>query len=53
MIVNLQNIEETYRFFESIGIPIHLKDAGIDESRFSETARHIVVNEGLENAFAR
>jgi len=44
-------IEETYRFFESIGIPMHLKDVGIDESRLSEMARHIAVNEGLENAY--
>lgn len=45
-------IEETYRFFESIGIPMHLKEVGIDESRLSEMAHHIAVNEGLENAYA-
>lgn len=45
-------IEETYRFFESIGIPMHLKDVGIDESRLSEMAHHIAVGEGLENAWA-
>lgn len=45
-------IEETYRFFESIGIPMHLKEVGIDESRLSEMANHIAVNEGLENAWA-
>lgn len=45
-------IDETYRFFESIGIPMHLKDVGIDESRLSEMAHHIAVNEGLENAWA-
>lgn len=45
-------IDETYRFFESIGIPMHLKDVGIDESRLSEMAHHIAVNEGLENAYA-
>lgn len=44
-------IEETYRFFESIGIPMHLKEVGIDESRLSEMAHHIAVNEGLENAY--
>ena len=44
-------IEETYRFFESIGIPMHLKEVGIDESRLSEMARHIAENEGLENAY--
>lgn len=44
-------IEETYRFFESIGIPMHLKEVGIDESRLSEMAHHIAVNEGLESAY--
>lgn len=44
-------IEETYRFFETIGIPMHLKEVGIDESRLSEMAHHIAVNEGLENAY--
>lgn len=44
-------IEETYRFFESLGIPMHLKEVGVDESRLSEMAHHIAVNEGLENAY--
>ncbi|MCD8096322.1 MAG: iron-containing alcohol dehydrogenase [Ruminococcus sp.] len=44
-------IAETYSFFESIGIPMHLKDVGIDESRIGEMAHHIAVNEGLENAY--
>ena len=45
-------IDATYKFFESIGIPMHLKDMGIDESRIGEMAHHIAVNEGLENAWA-
>ena len=45
-------IEATYRFFESIGIPMHLREVGIDESRIDEMAHHIAVNEGLENAYA-
>lgn len=44
-------IDETYKFFESIGIPMHLKDVGIDESRINEMAHHIAINEGLENAY--
>lgn len=47
-----QAIEATYNFFESIGIPMHLKDVGIDESRIDEMAHHVAVNEGLENAYA-
>ena len=44
-------IDETYKFFESINIPMHLKDVGIDESRINEMAHHVAVNEGLENAW--
>ena len=45
-------IEETYKFFESIGIPMHLREVGIDESRVGEMAHHIAVNEGLDQAYA-
>ena len=44
-------IDETYKFFEFINIPMHLKDVGIDESRIDEMAHHVAVNEGLENAW--
>lgn len=44
-------IDETYSFFESIGIPMHLREVGIDESRISEMAHHVAENEGLENAW--
>ncbi len=44
-------IEETYRFFESLGIPMHLRAVGIDESRIDEMAKHVAENEGLENAY--
>ncbi len=47
-----KGIDELYRFFESIGIPMHLKDVGIDESRILEMAHHVAVGEGLENAYA-
>lgn len=45
-------IAATYEFFESIGIPMHLREVGIDESRIGEMAHHIAVSEGLENAYA-
>ena len=45
-------IEETYKFFENIGIPMHLREVGIDESRVGEMAHHIAVNEGLDQAYA-
>ena len=44
-------IDETYQFFESINIPMHLRDVGIDESRIDEMAHHVAENEGLENAW--
>jgi hypothetical protein len=44
-------IDATYAFFESIGIPMHLRQVGIGEERLDEMARHIAVNEGLENAY--
>ena len=45
-------IDATYSFFESIGIPMHLRDVGIDESRIDEMAHHVAENEGLDNAWA-
>ena len=45
-------IEATYAFFESIGIPMHLREVGIDDSRIDEMAHHIAVNEGLDKAYA-
>ena len=45
-------IDATYAFFESINIPMHLREVGIDDSRIDEMAHHIAVNEGLENAYA-
>lgn len=45
-------IDETYKFFESINIPMHLREVGIDDTRIDEMAHHIAVNEGLENAYA-
>lgn len=45
-------IHATYDFFLSIGIPMTLREVGIDESRIDEMAHHVAVNEGLENAWA-
>ena len=45
-------IDATYDFFLSIGIPMHLREVGIDESRIAEMAHHVAVNEGLEYAWA-
>lgn len=45
-------IDATYEFFESINIPTHLREVGIDDSRIDEMAHHIAVNEGLDKAYA-
>lgn len=47
-----KGIDALYAFFESIGIPMHLRDVGIDESRIGEMAHHVATLEGLENAYA-
>lgn len=52
MVIANKAIDETYKFFESINIPMHLKDLGIDEVRIDEMAKHVADNEGLENAWA-
>lgn len=45
-------IDATYRFFESLDIPMHLREVGIDDSRLDEMAHHVAVNEGLDEAWA-
>lgn len=47
-----KTIAATYEMFESFGIPMHLREVGIDESRLAEMAHHIAVNEGLDHAWA-
>lgn len=44
-------IDATYEFFQSINIPMHLREVGIDDSRIDEMAHHIAVNEGLDKAY--
>ena len=45
-------IKMMHDFYKEIGIPMTLREVGIDESRIDEMAHHIAVNEGLENAWA-
>ena len=44
-------IQATHDFFVSIGIPMTLREVGIDESRIDEMARHVAETGGLENAW--
>ena len=41
-------IDATARFFTELGIPMRLRDVGIDESRLREMAEHVAA-EGLDN----
>lgn len=45
-----ETIQRFYDFFLSIGIPMHLREVGIDESRLAEMAHHIVL-EGLDKPY--
>ena len=45
-------IQSIHDFYREIGLPMTLREVGIDGSRSDEMAHHIAVNEGLENAWA-
>ena len=45
-------IQSIHDFYREIGLPMTLREVGIDGSRIDEMAHHIAVNEGLENAWA-
>ena len=45
-------IQSIHDFYREIGLPMTLREVGIDGSRIDEMAHHIDVNEGLENAWA-
>jgi alcohol dehydrogenase YqhD (iron-dependent ADH family) len=47
-----KSIDRMYEFFESIGIPMHLREVGIDESRIGEMAHHVALQDGLDKAWA-
>ena len=44
-------IQATFDFFREIGIPMTLREVGIDDSRLGEMAHHVAVNEGLDKAW--
>ena len=50
--ISKQGIEATYKFFESINIPMLLREVGIDEKRLGEMAHHVAENEGLDKVWA-
>lgn len=47
-----KTIDATYALFESFGMPMHLREVGIDESRLGEMAHHIAIGEELDKAWA-
>lgn len=50
--IAMMAIKAMHDFYKEIGIPMTLREVGIDESRIDEMAKHIADNEGLENAWA-
>jgi len=52
MAIAQQTIDRLYAFYEGIGIPMHLGEVGIDESRVREMAHHIAEYDNLERAWA-
>ena len=50
-IIAKRAILKTYIFFAELGIPMHLREVGIDESRLGEMAHHVAVNDSLEHAY--
>ena len=44
-------IQATHDFFASLGIPMTLREVGIDSSRIDEMARHVAETGRLENAW--
>lgn len=45
-------IEAIYNFYKEIGVPMTLREVGIDESRIDEMAHHVAMLEGLDKAWA-
>ncbi len=41
-------IDETFAFFEELGLPMHLREVGIDESRLEEMAHHVFYDQGRD-----
>ena len=50
--IAMMAIKAIHDFYKEIGVPMTLREVGIDESRIDEMAKHIADNEGLENAWA-
>jgi alcohol dehydrogenase YqhD (iron-dependent ADH family) len=46
-----EGIDALYSFFESLGIPMHLKEVGIDDSKLSRMAHSVVETWPLDKAY--
>lgn len=46
-----ESIQAIHDFYKGIGIPMTLREVGIDESRIVEMAHHVALNEGLDEAW--
>lgn len=46
-----QGIDALYNFFKSIGIPMHLREVGIDDSRIDEMAEHVMESWSMQYGY--
>ena len=46
-----KDIQAIHDFFREIGIPMTLREVGIDDSRLGEMAQHVALLEGLDRAW--
>lgn len=47
----LKVIESFYKFFEEIGIPMHLKEVGVDENKIDSMADHILKYDSTDESY--
>ena len=46
-----KDIQAIHEFYREIGVPMTLKEVGIDESRLGEMSKHVAELEGLDQAW--
>ncbi|WP_024994357.1 iron-containing alcohol dehydrogenase [Phocaeicola paurosaccharolyticus] len=47
-----KSIDMMFDFYKSIGIPMHLREVGIDETRIKEMAHHVATTQPLDGCWA-
>jgi butanol dehydrogenase len=47
-----KSIDMMFDFYNGIGIPMHLREVGIDETRIKEMAHHVATTQPLDGCWA-